>query len=73
MSAVITSSPTRAAARRGRETADLVDRDHQPRRSRRWNLVEALAYAGASVDPTAALAARRFARIRDEELRRGRR
>gem|GEM_PF-7003165 len=32
-----------------------------------------LAYAGASIDPTAALAARRFARIRDEELRRGRR
>jgi hypothetical protein len=33
--------------------------------------VEALAYAGASVDPTAALAAQRFARIRDEERRRG--
>jgi hypothetical protein len=35
-------------------------------------LLEALAYAGASIDPTAALAARRFARIRDEEIRRGR-
>ena len=34
--------------------------------------MEALAYAGASFDPTAALAARRFARVRDEELRRGR-
>jgi hypothetical protein len=75
MSAVITSSPTRAVARWGRDTADLADladRGHQPKRSRRWNLVEALAYAGASVDPTAALAARRFARIRDEELGRGR-
>jgi hypothetical protein len=71
MSAVITSSPTRAVARWGRDTADLADRGHQPKRSRRWNLVEALAYAGASVDPTAALAARRFARIRDEELGRG--
>jgi hypothetical protein len=27
---------------------------------------------GASVDPASALAVRRFARIRDEELRRGR-
>jgi hypothetical protein len=34
--------------------------------------VEALAYAGASFDPTAALAAQRFARVRDEELGRGR-
>jgi hypothetical protein len=35
-------------------------------------LVEALAHGGASVDPASALAAQRFARIRDEELRRGR-
>jgi hypothetical protein len=35
-------------------------------------VVEALAYAGASVDPTAALAAQRFARIRDEGLGHGR-
>ncbi|HWD43095.1 MAG TPA: hypothetical protein VHM23_05125 [Actinomycetota bacterium] len=52
-------------------------RDHaadRPRRgpSRLSVLLEALAYAGASVDPTLALAARRFARVRDEELRRGR-
>jgi hypothetical protein len=44
--------------------------DREP--SRLSVLLEALAYAGASVDPTAALAARRFARIRDEEIRRGR-
>jgi hypothetical protein len=37
-----------------------------------WTLVEALVYAGASLDPTAVLAVQRFARIRDEELRRGR-
>jgi hypothetical protein len=35
--------------------------------------MEALAYAGAAFDPAAALAARRWARIRDEELRSGRR
>jgi hypothetical protein len=34
-------------------------------------LVEALAYAGAAVDPAAALAATRLARLRDQELGRG--
>ena len=48
--------------------------DDRPARepSRLSALLEALAYAGASIDPTAALAARRFARIRDEEIRHGR-
>jgi hypothetical protein len=41
--------------------------------SRIWVLVEALAYAGASIDPASALAARRFARLRDEELGHGHR
>ena len=72
MSAVTVSSPTRAPGLRDRDTADHADRDHQPTRSWFWSLVEALAYAGASVDPASALAAQRFARIRDEELRQGR-
>jgi hypothetical protein len=72
MNVVIASSPTRAPALADRDTADHADRDHELKRSWIWTLVEALAYAGASVDPTAALAAQRFARIRDEELRRGR-
>ena len=72
MSVVTASSPTRAPALWDRDTADHTDRDHQPSRSSIWTLVEALAYAGASVDPASALAAQRFARIRDEELRRGR-
>jgi hypothetical protein len=38
-----------------------------------WVLLEAFANAGAAFDPAAALAARRWARIRDEELRPGRR
>ena len=56
------------------EGRGAVEYPSQARRlggSRIWALVEALAYAGAAIDPTAALAAQRFARIRDEE-RRGR-
>ena len=70
MSAITTDSPARIPTVQDREVAGQAD--HQPRRTWVWTLVEALAYAGAPVDPTAALAARRFARIRDEELRHGR-
>jgi hypothetical protein len=62
MSLVATDRPAPAPA------TDRPDREP----SRLSVLPEALAYAGASIDPTAALAARRFARIRDEEIRRGR-
>jgi hypothetical protein len=72
MSAVTASSPTYTPALEDHDTVDHVDREHEPKRSWTWTLMEALAYAGASIDPTAALAAQRFARIRDEELRRGR-
>jgi hypothetical protein len=53
--------------------AGPVGRGHRPDRSWFWTLVEALAYTGASIDPSAALAARRLAAIRDRELRRGHR
>jgi hypothetical protein len=66
--AVTASSPTRVPALGGRDTADHADRDHGPERSWIWALVEALACAGASFDPVSALAARRFARLRDQEL-----
>ena len=74
MSAIIAGSPTRTpAVRDTAASADLdLERERGTGRSWVWTLVEALAYAGASFDPTAALAARRFARVRDEELRRGR-
>ena len=74
MSAVTADQPARVSTLQALEAADHADHadhGHQPRRTWLWNLVEALAYAGASVDPTAALAAQRFARIRDEERRRG--
>jgi hypothetical protein len=72
MSVIIASSPTRAPALGDRDTADYADLEHERKRSWIWTLAEALAYAGASVDPASALAAQRFGRIRDEELRRGR-
>jgi len=40
----------------------------EPKRPWTWALLESLAYAGAAFDPAAALAARRLARIRDQEL-----
>ena len=48
---------------------DHADRIRGPeRRSWVWALVDALAYAGAALDPAASLAATRLARIRDQEL-----
>ena len=70
MSAITTNSPARTPTIQDREVADQADRGHEPRRTWVWTLVEALAYAGAAFDPAAALAARRLARVRDEELRR---
>jgi hypothetical protein len=70
MSAIATGSPARIPTIQDREVADQADRGLQPRRSWIWTLVESLAYAGAAFDPAAALAARRLARIRDEELHR---
>ena len=70
MSAIATGSPARIPTIQDREVADHADRGLQPRRTWIWTLVEALAFAGAAFDPAAALAARRLARIRDEELHR---
>jgi hypothetical protein len=70
MSAITTGSPARIPTTQDREVADQADRGHQPSRTWIWTLVESLAYAGAAFDPAAALAARRLARIRDEELHR---
>ena len=72
MSSLIASSPPRPPA--FRDDAASADLDCERETGRSWlsTLVEALAYAGASYEPTAALAARRLARLRDEELRRGR-
>jgi hypothetical protein len=50
-----------------------LDRDREGGPAWVWVLLEALANAGAAFDPAAALAVRRWARIRDEDLRAGRR
>jgi hypothetical protein len=73
MSAAIADSPTRALAIRDRDHADHADRDREPEPSRIRVLLAALAYAGAFIDPTGVLAARRFARIREEAQHHGRR
>jgi len=70
VSAITANSPAHTPTIQDREVADQADRGHEPRRTWVWTLVEALAYAGAAFDPAAALAARRLAGIRDQELRR---
>ena len=65
------SSPARIPATRGHDIDRVADRAADARDAKPswlWRLVEALAYAGASIDPASALAAQRFARIRDQEL-----
>ena len=71
MSATTISPPASASRTRDRDAGHL--RRHpspEPRRHWTWALLESLAYAGAAYDPAAALAARRLARIRDQELHR---
>ena len=65
------SSPARIPATRGHDIDHAADRVADARDAKPswlWRLVEALPYAGASIDPASALAAQRFARIRDQEL-----
>jgi len=76
---VNTTTVTRAPAYRDR--ADQIDADRvgqaergrEARRSRVWTLIEALAYAGALVDPSGILAVERLRRAEAEEERNGRR
>ena len=71
-----TTTVTRAPAypdRADADRADQVERDRETRRSRVWTLIEALAYAGAFVDPSGILAVERLRRAEAEEERNGRR
>ena len=72
MSVATASSPVPVPAIQDHDTAASVDTTRGRWSARLSVLVEALAYAGASIDPASALAARRFARIRDKERGRGR-
>jgi hypothetical protein len=69
MSQLSATTPTRATA----TPSDRADRDAaRPARSRIWAVLEALAYAGASIDPSGVLVSQRFRRyLEDEEERHG--
>jgi hypothetical protein len=59
--------PTRAPADRAWDGIDQTDRNRQPRPSRLWTVLEALAYAGAYIDPSGILAVERMRRAREEQ------
>jgi hypothetical protein len=58
------AAPDRAPA--GPDQAP-ADRAREARRSRLWTVIEALAYAGAVVDPSGILAVERLRRAEQEE------
>jgi hypothetical protein len=51
---------------------DQADRVREARRARLWTMIEALAYAGAFIDPSGILAVQRLRQAQEEE-RNGRR
>jgi hypothetical protein len=66
MSQLTVTSTTRPPALRARHDAHQPDRAREPGRSKLWTLIEALAYAGAIVDPSGILAVERLRRAREE-------
>jgi hypothetical protein len=74
MSHLIASAPVRARIYRDRVETDHTDhtvRDIERKQSRLWTLIEALAYAGAYIDPSGILAVERLRQAKEEEERRG--
>ena len=71
MSELLTATATRPPAFRDR------DREHtgqagpaaERRRARLWTVIEALAYAGAYIDPSGILAVQRLRQAQEEEQR----
>jgi hypothetical protein len=72
MSNLIATAPTRPPAVRDRDANERADLDRE-RPSRRWALIEALAYAGAMVDPSGIMAVERLRWAKEEERRNRRR
>jgi hypothetical protein len=70
MSQLIASAPTRPPA--FRDTTDHTSQDVERARSRIWTLIEALAYAGAYIDPSGVLAVQRLRQAKEEEERNAR-
>ena len=77
MSQPIASTATRPPAFRDRTATDPTgpaDADRQARRrARLWTVIEALAYAGAYIDPSGILAVQRLRQAQEEEERRAQR
>jgi hypothetical protein len=73
MSQLLTTPPSQAPALPDRDDTDQADRDRERRRSRLWTLIEALAYAGAFIDPSGILAVQRLRQAQEEEARYGQR
>ena len=77
MSHLIASAPTRPPAFRDHDTIDHDTTDHTSQdgeraRSRIWTLIEALAYAGAYIDPSGVMAVQRLRQAKEEEERNAR-
>jgi hypothetical protein len=73
MSQLIATTSTRPPAFRDREHTDQTGHDRQARRrARLWTVIEALAYAGAYIDPSGVLAIQRLRQAEDEVERHAR-
>lgn len=75
MSHLIATAPTRAPALRDRQDTDhSADPGHdgERARSRIWTVIEALAYAGAFIDPSGILAVERLRQAKEAEERNAR-
>jgi hypothetical protein len=73
MSQLVATTLTRAPALPGRDDTDQADRKREARRTRLWALIEALAYAGAYIDPSGIMAVQRLRQAKEEEERNGKR
>lgn len=74
MSQPLAATATRPPVLRDRDRTDRTDRIGEARRARLWTMIEieALAYAGAFIDPSGILAVQRLRQAQEEE-RNGRR
>ena len=70
MSELLTATATRPPAFRDREHTGQTDPATERRRARLWTVIEALAYAGAFIDPSGILAVQRLRQAQEEEERR---
>jgi hypothetical protein len=73
MSQLVATTSTQAPALSDRDGIDQADRKREARRTRLWALIEALAYAGAYIDPSGIMAVQRLRQAQEEEARNGQR